>query len=82
LTTPITNLVTANNNVITVDSSAADGLSLNINPNSGELQGTFISPDNHTNYIESLILQDAGFAPGYFIEANTNWCGSFILRGN
>lgn len=82
LTTPITNAVTASNYVITVDPAATDGLSLYLDGTAGEVFGSFISPDNHTNYIESIILQGEDFVPGYFIEANTNWYGSFILLGN
>jgi hypothetical protein len=82
LTGPLTNTVTITGNVITVTPAATNGLSLYINDTTGELQGSFISSGNHTNYIDSAIIQSANAAAGYYIEAQTNWCGSFILVGN
>jgi hypothetical protein len=57
-------------------------LSLYINNASGEVVGSFISPGNQTNYIDGAILQNVNASAGYFIEANTNSCGSFMLLGN
>jgi hypothetical protein len=82
LTGPLTNTVTITGNVITVTPPATNGLSLYINNTSGEVQGSFISSGNHTNFIDSVIIQSANAAAGYYIEAQTNWCGSFILLGN
>jgi hypothetical protein len=82
LTTPITNTVTISGNLISVDPSATNGLSLYINNASGEVVGSFISPGNQTNYIDGAILQNVNASAGYFIEANTNSCGSFMLLGN
>jgi hypothetical protein len=82
LTTPITNTVTISGNLISVDPSATNGLSLFINNASGEVVGSFISPGNQTNYIDGAILQNVNVSAGYFIESNTNACGSFMLLGN
>ena len=82
LDAPITNTVTISGNTVTVDPSATNGLSLFINSSTGELLGSFLSPGNHTNYVDSAILQGVNVAPGYFIGDTTNWCGSFILYGN
>jgi len=79
LTTPITNSVAISSDVITVEPSATNHLSLYINSTTGEILGSFV--DSHgTNYIDSAILQDANSARGYFL-GNTEG-GSFILNGN
>jgi len=69
-----------------VDSSASKELSLLIQAASGEIVGTFMNPDSHTNFIESVILQNTNYCGGYFYETNqagaTTQVGSFILIGN
>jgi hypothetical protein len=81
LTAPITNSVAISSDVITVDPSATNHLSLYINSTTGEILGSFVNPSNsQTNYIDSAILQDANSARGYFI-GNTEG-GSFILNSN
>jgi hypothetical protein len=78
LTAPIITTVTISDNVITVNPKAANGLNLNVSSATGEILGSFISLDNHTNYIESVILQNTNVARGYFM--GTNQGGSFLLR--
>jgi hypothetical protein len=78
LAAPIIRTVTISSNVITVNPAAANGLSLYISSATGELYGSFISPENHTNYIEGAILQNTNVARGYFM--GTSQGGSFILR--
>jgi hypothetical protein len=71
--------VAISSDVITVEPSATNHLSLYINSTTGEILGSFV--DSHgTNYIDSAILQDANSARGYFL-GNTEG-GSFILNGN
>jgi hypothetical protein len=77
LATPITNAVTIANNVITVDPSATNGLALTIDASSGQIQGQFVDPGNHTNAIYSVILQSTNVARGYFL--GTHHGGAFIL---
>ena len=78
LTTPITNTVTIANNLITVDPTATNGLTLTINSSLGQIEGQFTAPDGSTNLINSVILQSTNLARGYFI--GTNQCGAFILK--
>jgi hypothetical protein len=80
LASSITNAVTITNNVITVDPSATNGLALSMDAASGQIQGHFIAPGNHTNAIYSVILQATNVARGYFM--GTNQGGAFILIGN
>ncbi len=81
LSGPVTNLVTLSANVITVDPSATNGLSLTMDRASGEIIGTFVGPNNRTNVIDSVILQNTtNVARGYFIGPSHG--GSFILLGN
>jgi hypothetical protein len=78
LTAPITNAVTISANVITVDPSATNGLSLTIVPSTGEITGSFT---DHTNSIHGVILQNTtNAARGYFM--GTSEGGEFILFGN
>ncbi|HZM05141.1 MAG TPA: hypothetical protein VFC44_19250, partial [Candidatus Saccharimonadales bacterium] len=81
LSTPVTNAVTVSQNLIIVDPSATNGLTLTINRTSGEILGSFIGAGHHTNLIDSVILQDStNVAKGYYI--GTSQDGSFILFGN
>jgi hypothetical protein len=80
LATPITNAVTIANNLITVDPSSTNGLTLTMDAASGQIQGQFVAPGNHTNAIYSVILQATNVARGYFM--GTNQGGAFILIGN
>jgi hypothetical protein len=80
LTEPITNAVTISHNVIAVNPAATNGLSLHINAASGEISGSFILPDNQTNYIDSVIFRNENDACGYFI--GTNQAGAFNLFGD
>jgi hypothetical protein len=80
LSTPITNSVAISSDVITVNPSATNHLSLYINSTTGEILGSFVNASNQTNYIDSAILQNANSARGYFI-GNTEG-GSFILHSN
>jgi hypothetical protein len=76
-----TNPVTIANNVITADPSGTIGLSLNIIPGTGEIQGSFVN-GGQTNYIESVILQNTNVARGYFISADGTSSGSIVLLNN
>ena len=76
-----TNSVTMVNNVITSDPSAPYNLSLTVNPATGEIQGSFVY-FGFTNFIESVVLQDANVARGYFVSANGLMCGSIVLYAN
>ena len=81
LSTPITNTVAITQNQIFVDPSATNGLSLFMNSTNGEITGSFITPGNLTNNIDSVILQNStNSAAGYFIGPSQG--GSFILFGN
>jgi hypothetical protein len=82
LAAPITTTVTISGNVITVNPSATNSLTLTITPSTGEIQGSFIDPSSlNTNAIESIILQNTtNSAAGYFL--GTNEGGKFILLGN
>jgi hypothetical protein len=85
LTTPITNTVlTVDNNFEVV--SGDNQLSLTMEASSGEIVGSFVDPNNHTNFIESVILQDTNICGGYFYGTNnagsTTRVGSFILTGS
>ena len=80
LATPITNSVAISENTIYVDPQASNGLSLNINPTTGEITGSFLTPESTTNYIDAVILQNStNVSRGYFI--GTSQGGSFILFG-
>jgi hypothetical protein len=78
LAASITNTVTISSNAITVNPVATNGLSLSISSATGELYGSFISPENHTNYIEGAILQNTNVVRGFFM--GTSQGGSFLLR--
>jgi hypothetical protein len=80
LGTPITNGVTIAGNILTVDPSATNGLNLQINNITGEVLGSFIDSNGHTNYIDSAILQNTNVSSGFFINADQS--GSFMLYGN
>jgi len=80
LGTPITNSVAISDNLITADPSATNKLSLTINAGTGEILGSFVTGSNHTNYIDSAILQNNSAASGYFI--GTSQGGWFQLNGN
>ncbi len=80
LATPITNAVTIAGNVITVDPSATNRLTLTMNRSTGQILGSFVDRSNHSNSIYSVILQAAAnSARGYFQGAGQ--VGSFILDG-
>jgi hypothetical protein len=77
----ITNAVTITNNIISVDLSATNSLSLTIDRFTGEISGSFVDQNGNTNVIDSVILQNTtNGCPGYFL--GTNQVGSFILIGN
>jgi hypothetical protein len=81
LAAPITNAVTISANIIIVDPSATNGLSLTIDRLTGEVSGSFIGAGNLTNAIDSVILQNStNVVRGYFL--GTNQGGSFILFGD
>jgi hypothetical protein len=82
LVADLTNAVTVSNGVITVTTPTnANGLTLTINRSTGEIQGSFVDPnDDQTNAIHAAILQNTNFNPGYFL--GTNQGGSFILTGD
>jgi hypothetical protein len=82
LAAPVTNAVTIDNNLITVNVADTNGLTLTINHTTGEVLGSFVDPTSLiTNSIYSIILQNTtNEATGYFL--GTNEGGSFILYGN
>jgi hypothetical protein len=80
-TSLVTNAVNIVSDSITVDPLATDALSLSIDEVTGALTGSFVN-GGVTNYIESVILQDATVASGYFTTASGNQAGSFVLLAN
>ena len=66
LSTPITNTYTLANNVITIDPSATNGVTLTMFRASGQVSGTFTS-GGQTGEINSVILQSTNAARGYFV---------------
>jgi hypothetical protein len=79
LSAPITNAVSISSNVIYVDPSATNQLSLTMNRTTGEIQGSFVD-SGVTNTVDGLILQSTNVARGYFL--GTSQGGSFILFGD
>jgi len=80
--TLVTNAVTIVNDSITVDPSATDALSLTIHEDTGTITGSLVDGNGVTNYIQSVILQDASVASGYFTTAADDQAGSFVLLGS
>ncbi|HWD19931.1 MAG TPA: hypothetical protein VHB20_11700, partial [Verrucomicrobiae bacterium] len=81
LTDTITNTVTISGNTVFVDPSATNSLTLTIDRPTGEILGTFVYPPNHTNFIDSVILQNStNAARGYFL--GTSEGGAFLMFGN
>ena len=76
LSTPITNTYTLANNVITIDPSATNGVTLTMFRASGQVSGTFTS-GGQTGEINSVILQSTNAARGYFVLPGG--VGKFLL---
>jgi hypothetical protein len=79
---PVVKKLGITNNIISVLPSKDTSLSLNINTNSGLIEGWYIDTKGYSNNIESAIFQNDAFSAGYFIGVNTNQCGLFMLFGN
>ena len=77
---PIVQAVSIVNNQVIVDPAVNDSLSLTINTNTGDVQGSFVDTDGNTNLIESVALQNDAVARGYFTGAGQS--GAFLLVAN
>jgi len=78
---PVVTKVGITNNIITVPAKN-HSLSLNINTNTGMVQGWYLDGLGYSNNIEGAIIQNGASSAGYFNGVTTNQAGLFELFGN